>query len=224
MIKYAHIIKINELKVKGSKKMKKIVVLGSVLLIALSAQAGLYRWVDDAGNVHFSDKVPVAASKKSHSELNKTGDVTKTVDPSSIQNEKELQEIAANEKAKKQEIQRIKQEALDVVYRRDDYLLATYENEDEIKHSFESKIKMLKGNSRILQAQNNVLNKKIVKLEKKVTTVTHKDTLNTLAGKIVNINKTIVQYRQALEENETQIAKLNADYKTDLNRFLELTQ
>ncbi|WP_299872399.1 DUF4124 domain-containing protein [uncultured Cocleimonas sp.] len=204
--------------------MKKIVVLGSVLLIALSAQAGLYRWVDDAGNVHFSDKVPAAASKKSHSELNKTGDVTKTVDPSSLQNEKELEEIAANEKAKQEEIRRIKQEAMDIVYKRDDYLLATYENEDEIKHSFESKIKMLKGNSRILEAQNNVLSKKIVKLEKKVSTVKHKDTLLSLSGKIVNINKTIVQYKQALEENETQIAKLSANYKIDLERFIELTK
>ncbi|MEB8432217.1 DUF4124 domain-containing protein [Cocleimonas sp. KMM 6892] len=204
--------------------MKKIVVLGSVLLITLSAQAGLYRWVDDAGNVHFSDKVPAAASTKTHSELNKTGDVTKTVDPASIQNEIDLEKIAANEKAKKEEIQRIKQEALDIVYKRDDYLLATYENEDELKHSFESKIKMLKGNSRILEAQNNVLTKKIANLEKKVTKVTHKDTLLTLAGKIVNINKTIVQYKQALEENETQIAKLNSDYKTDLERFKELTK
>ena len=85
-------------------------------------------------------------------------------------------------------------------------------------------VKMLEGNSRILEAQNNVLNKKIVKLEKKVTTTTHKDTLNTIAGKIVNINKTILQYKQALKENEIQISKLNANYKTDLNRFLELTK
>ncbi len=204
--------------------MKKIVVLGSVLLITLSVQAGLYRWVDDAGNVHFSDKVPAAASKKSHSELNKTGNVTKTVDPSSLQTEKELEEIAARERAKKEEAQRIKQEAQEIISRRDDYLLATYENEDELRHSFESKIKMLKGNSKILEAQNVVLNKKIAKLEKQVTTVTHKETLNKLAGKIVNINKTIIQYKQALKENETQISKLNADYKTDLDRFLELTK
>ncbi len=204
--------------------MKKIVVLGSVLLIALSAQAGLYRWVDDAGNVHFSDKVPAAASKNSHSELNKTGDVTKTVDPSSIQGEKELKELAAKEQEKRDEIQRIKQEALDVVYKRDDYLLSTYENKDELTHSFVSKIKMLEGNSKILEAQNSVLNKKVVKLEQKVSTTTHKDTLNTIASKIVNINKTIVQYKQALQENETQIAQLSSNYKTDLARFLELTK
>lgn len=204
--------------------MKKIVVLGSALIIALSAQAGLYRWVDDAGNVHFSDKVPAAASKKTHSKLNKTGDVTKTVDPSSKQNEIELKEIAAKEQEQRDEIQRIKQEALDVVYKKDDYLLSTYENKNELSHSFESKIKMLEGNTRILKAQNNVLNKKVAKLEQKVTSTTHKDMLNTLAGKIVNINKTIKQYKQALEENETQIAKLNSNYKTDLARFLELTK
>ena len=113
---------------------------------------------------------------------------------------------------------------MDVVYKKDDYLLSTYENKNELSHSFESKIKMLEGNTRILKAQNNVLNKKVAKLEQKVTSTTHKDMLNTLAGKIVNINKTIKQYKQALEENETQIAKLNSNYKTDLARFLELTK
>ncbi len=207
-----------------NKEMKKIVVLGSVLLIALSAQAGLYRWIDDAGNVHFSDKVPAAASKKAHSKLNKTGDVTKTVDPASIQSEKELKEIAAKEREEREEIKRIKQEALDIVYKRDDYLLSTYENKDELEHSFKSKIRMLEGNSRILEAQNSVLNKKVVRLKKKVSKTSHKQTLNSITGKIVNINKTIKQYNQALKENKSQIAKLNADYETDLHRFIELTK
>ena len=56
--------------------MKKILVVSIGLIMAVSAQAGLYRWVDDAGNVHFSDKVPAAASKKSHTKFNKSDKVS----------------------------------------------------------------------------------------------------------------------------------------------------
>jgi hypothetical protein len=205
--------------------MKRIVVLSSTLLLVLTAQAGLYRWVDDAGNVHFSDKVPAAASQKGHAKLNKkTGTVTKKVDPESIQSEKETLALAEKEKQQREEIRRIKQEALDVIQKRDDYLLSTYENEDEIKRSFESKIKMIEGNTKILKAQNSILNKRVIKLEEKATNTTHEDMLKSIATKIVNINKTIEQYQQALTENNKQIIKLSENYKTDLERFIELTQ
>lgn len=204
--------------------MKRIVVLSSTLLLVLTAQAGLYRWVDDAGNVHFSDKVPAAASKKGHAKLNKTGAVTKKVDPESIQKEKDTLALAEKEQQQREEIRRIKQEALDVIQKRDDYLLSTYEDKEEIKKSFESKMKMIKGNTKILKAQNNILNKKIVKLEEKASNTTHDDTLKSIATKIVNIHKSIEQYQQALTENEKQIIKLSENYKTDLERFIELTQ
>ncbi len=204
--------------------MKRVVVLGVTLMLALSAHAGLYRWVDDAGNVHFSDKVPVSASKKSHAELNKTGDVTKLVDPESKQ--EKIEELALAEKEQEQldEIIRIKQQAYDEIQRRDDFLLSTYENKDELIHSFESKIKMLEGNTKILQTQNKMLDKKVVKLQEKVSTTTQEGTLKVISSKIVSINKTIEQYKKALIENDKQLNTLTENYKADLERFLELSK
>ena len=181
--------------------MNKLVVLGATLMFVLSAQAGLYRWVDDAGNVHFSDKVPVAASKKSHTKLNKAGSVTKTVNPESVQREIDSLEQAAKEKKRLDEIERVKHEANEVIQKRDDYLLSTYENKHELINSFESKIKMIEGNTRILKTQNNILDKKIVKLENKVKSTTNNDTVKSMANKINSINRTINQYTQALIEN-----------------------
>ena len=204
--------------------MKRVVVLGVTLMLAFTAQGGLYRWVDDAGNVHFSDKVPAAASKKSHAKLNKSGDVTKQVVPESKQ--EKIEELALVEKEQEQlaEIKRIKQEAYEVIQRRDDYLLATYENKDELIHSFESKIKMIKGNTNILKAQSRVLDKKVVRMQDKVSSTTQKSTLDSIAKKIVNINNTIEQYQKALIENDKQIISLTENYKADLDRFLELTK
>lgn len=204
--------------------MKRAIVLGITLMLSLTVQAGLYRWVDDAGNVHFSDKVPASASKKSHSELNKTGDVTKTIVPESKQ--EKIDELALIQKEQEQldEIRRIKREAYEEVQRRDDYLLSTYENKEELIRSFNSKIRFIEGNKKILKMQSNVLDKKLSRLKEKASTTSDKAALDSVARKIVNINKTIEQYQQALAENDKQILTLSKNYKADLERFVELSK
>ena len=204
--------------------MKRAVVLGITLMLSLTVQAGLYRWVDDAGNVHFSDKVPASASKKSHSELNKTGDVTKTIVPESKQ--EKIDELALVQKEQEQldEIRRIKREAYEEVQRRDDYLLSTYENKEELIRSFNSKIRLIEGNTKILKTQSNVLDKKLSRLKEKASTTSDKAALDSVARKIVNMNKTIERYQQALAENDKQILTLSKNYKADLERFVELSK
>lgn len=204
--------------------MKKIVVVGIGLVMALSAHAGLYRWVDDAGNVHFSDKVPAAASKKSHTKFNKSGGMTGQVDPASKQEALDLKQAKEKEKEQLAEIQKIKADAQAVIQKRDDDLLSTYADENELVRYFESKIKMVEGNSKILEAQKKVLQKKVVKLETKATNTQQESSLKSIAKKIVSLNKTLDQYEMALDENGKQIVNLSSNYKTDLSRFKELTE
>jgi len=204
--------------------MKKIVVVSLGLMMAVSAQAGLYRWVDDAGNVHFSDKVPAAASKKSHTKMNKSGSVTGQVDPESKQKKLDLEEAAQREKEQLAEMQQIKAEAQAEIQKRDDNLLSTYADEEELINFFESKIKMVQGNTKILEAQQNVLKKKIVKLETKASNTKHEAALKQIATKIVNINKTLDQYEQAVVENDKQMIQLDDNYQNNLTRYKELTK
>lgn len=204
--------------------MNKILVVSIALVLASTAQAGLYRWVDDNGKVHFSDKVPASASTKSHAKLNKSGNVTKQVDPELKQARLEKKAADKREKEKLAEIRRIKAQAQAVIQQRDDNLLATYENENELVRYFESKLKMLEGNSKILEAQNNVLTKKVIKLEEKAVSTEDDKTLKSISQKIVNIQQTIDQYKQALNENEKQAATLTENYQVDLARYKELTK
>ncbi len=204
--------------------MKKIFVVSIGLVMAVSAHAGLYRWVDDAGNVHFSDKVPAAASKKSHTKLSKSGDVTGEVDPESKQKALDMKKAREEEREQLAKIQRIKAAEMAVIQQKDDNLLSTYADENELVRYFESKLKMVEGNTKILEAQKGVLKKKIVKLEEKAATTKQENSLKSIAKKIVNINNTIEQYEKALDENDRQIIQLSKNYKTDLARFKELTE
>lgn len=204
--------------------MKKILVVSIALLLASSVQAGLYRWVDDNGKVHFSDKVPAAASKKTHTKLSKSGDITGQIDPAAKQRKLDLRKARKKEKEELAKLRRISYEAQAEIQKRDDNLLSTYENEGELVRFFASKIKMVEGNNKILEAQNGVLHRKVVRLEAKATQTEHDPTLKNIAKKIVNINKTIEQYKQALLENEKQLLRLTKNYQTDLARFKELTE
>ena len=69
----------------------------SALFVA-SAQAGLYRWIDENGAVHYGDKVPAEYLKQEHEELNEQGTTVKKHDRA----------MTADERAekKKQEAQR----------------------------------------------------------------------------------------------------------------------
>lgn len=204
--------------------MKKLLVLGSAFLMVSSSFAGLYRWVDDAGEVHYSDKVPVSATKKAHSKIDKHGITTKTVDPVALQKEKDEIDRLLQERKERERLVLEKRQARAKVQKRDNNLLLRYENEKELKHYFENKIKLINGNSIILKAQNDSLNKKVEKLEKERATSKHKATLESLDKKIVDINETIRQYEKALLQNDMEVIKLSKTYKEDIQRFSELTQ
>jgi len=56
-----------------------LILMMSTLFVA-NAQAGLYRWVDENGAVHYGDKVPAKYLKQEHDELNEQGTTVKKHD------------------------------------------------------------------------------------------------------------------------------------------------
>ena len=75
--------------------LKRIIVFLVAALFMVSANAGLYRWVDENGNVHYGDKVPPKYLKKEHEELNEHGTLVKKHDRA----------MTAEEKAEKRKLE-----------------------------------------------------------------------------------------------------------------------
>ena len=65
-----------------------LLILMISALFAVSAQAGLYRWVDENGAVHYGDKVPAKYLKQEHQELNEQGTTVKKHDRAMTAEEK----------------------------------------------------------------------------------------------------------------------------------------
>ncbi len=208
--------------------MKKTVIFGSLLLLSTASFAGLYRWVDDAGKVHYSDKMSATVSKKAHAELSENGLVKKNVNPEAeIQLAKQRKHELALlelEKRKQQELRLKHKKELEEKQKHDKFLLTTYVDKDELVHYFENKIKQLKGNTRILKAQSDVLQKKIARLEASKKKVKDKKAMQAIDKKIVRIQSSINQYQKAMESNAQELIVLNKNYQEDYKRFSELSK
>jgi hypothetical protein len=105
-------------------------VLAALALAALVTHAGsthaaLYKWVDEKGEVHYTDKVPPEAVNKGNVELNKQAIPIKKTEPAPTP---EQLKAKATEDARQRQL--AKQQ--DEVNRRDRALLASYTSENEI--------------------------------------------------------------------------------------------
>jgi len=209
--------------------MKKLILLSTAcLLFSTSVQAGLYKWVDDTGKVHFSDKMPVAASKKAHTKIEAHGIVKKEIDPLSKIQKAEAKKAALNQdEIERTRLEKIKEDKRKVhaeKQKRDDYLLSTYNNKEELIDYYENKIKMAQGNFNIFKSHNVALKKKIKGLLLKKKRTKHKDTIKSIESKIVQINDSIKKYNKALKVNSEELVKLSKHYQVDKKRYTELTK
>ena len=101
------------------------ILIVASLLFAPMVEAKLYKWVDENGQVHYTDKVPTQYLKKQREELNEQGTIVKNVDRAPT--EEEMAEQRLKEKERKE-----KEKQLQEQQRRDRILTDTYTTERDL--------------------------------------------------------------------------------------------
>ncbi len=108
-----------------------------IALLSPPAEAGkLYRWEDETGKVHYTDKMPASAVDKARSQLNEHGVEVGRVDAAKT----------PEERAKEEEIERLRaeQERLIAKHKEEDrVLLRTFHSEDDIIMAMNGKLTAL---------------------------------------------------------------------------------
>ena len=138
----------------------------SVVLLSgsFSAQAKMYKWVDDDSQVHFGDKVPEEYLVREHDELNDSGVVIKHMQAAKTAEQKvearrieyERKKAAILEKQKKQ---------------RDRVLLDTYTTERDLIVARDSRLEAVEAQ---IQLANSIIadsNNKIASMEQRVIAI-----------------------------------------------------
>jgi hypothetical protein len=185
--------------------------------LASNAQAGLYRWVDEDGSVHYSDSVPPTQIEKGHTELSEEGirinSIPPVKTPEELRREKELERLRAQHERLVQ-----KQRSADLV------LLRTFRSEDDIKIARDEKlaavdvmIKVTKNNVRRQQEWLSRLRSEAADLERAGKPVPQR-----LSNNIARAERTIGAAYSNILDREAQKDSIRTRFGQDLVRFRQL--
>ena len=135
-----------------------------LLLGPCTAQAVLYKWVDDDGHMHFGDRIPLQYQLKAHDEINHLGVVLKHREAEKTPEEKA--------EAKLLDKQRIKTEQAEKERRqRDRVLLDTYTTERDLIVARDSRLEAVGSQVQLAETIISDSNKTIESFEKQVVQI-----------------------------------------------------
>ena len=191
------------------------IVLAVVSLpIDTAYAAKLYKWLDEDGHVHFSDKIPPQDIKREHSELDKLGLEKKTVravkTPEELAEEKRQQEIKAEQDRQAQE--RAEQDRI---------LLDTFSSENEIISARDRLLATMEASRQLTLGSIDSLTSKLQVQTRNAADYERQgqEVPETILKEIDDIKLQIEKNRAAVKENERDQIKLTDKYQAYIDRF-----
>ncbi|MCW9057430.1 MAG: DUF4124 domain-containing protein [Gammaproteobacteria bacterium] len=182
-----------------------------------AAQAGLYKWTDEQGNVHYGDRIPPQYAEKEQRRLNEQGITVEVKERAKTPEELAEEQRLAKIEAEQAELRRQQRE-------RDRILLDTFSNEDEIIMTRDGKVSAIDAIIRVTQGRIENLRGRLAELTTRAANLER-------SGKAVpaNLHEDIRSARQQITNNESYIIQkeqeqqdTRAKYEADIQRFREL--
>lgn len=193
--------------------------LALLIVISHSANAKLYKWVDEQGNVQYSDKLPPSAVKKPHEKLDRRGLVIDRMGQA-----KTPEEIAEEERVKilREETQQqiAKQQAKDRV------LLNSYRSEDDIILARNGKLATIDSQIRITYTNITRLKERLSGYKKRAANFERqgKQIPKQLQTGIENTRKEINNSYASILRQEKDKDTIRNKHAQDLERFRKLSK
>jgi hypothetical protein len=190
-------------------------LLAALLAVALPAQARLYKWVDDKGQVQYTDTPPPQSSKHAVTEMGKTGQAMKRTESLDERRARETEERKNAEQRK----------TLEAQARKDKALLATYSKVSEIDLARD---RALEHHRLAIKGANTRLNQVLAKGKDLLVRV---QSLNKsgkpippyLRSQLDATHKEAEDLKKIIQANEEALVSVRARYESDKARYLELT-
>jgi hypothetical protein len=194
-----------------------VLVLG--LVVALPAAAGkLYKWVDEKGNVHFSDKVPPEAAKLAREEKNQDGVTVKQVARAKTQ-----EELAAEaaQRVKDEEARKLAEAQAQA----DRALMLSYTTENDLLHARDQELGVIDANMATAKLTIASQEKNLSDLLAHAADFERnkKPVPQQVTDSIAQVRSQIEIQQKTLKEREDSKEAVRKDYDAKLLRWRELS-
>jgi hypothetical protein len=199
-------------------------ILSSLIILPLLVSASTvfaertFRWVDEDGQVHYSDRVPPQYSKRERKEINEQGRTLKVYEaPKTPEQKAEEQRLAIIEAARK----KIAEKRL----RHDRTLLATYSSEEDMMQARDGKIESVETLIQLTHRRIKSMQKHLLKLTDEAAEYERsgKKLPVGLQNQIANIRQQITQNENFVKDKEREMEEISLKFDMDIKRFNELT-
>ncbi len=196
-------------------------IIGWCLAGLQASLATTYRWVDEQGNVHYSDKLPPSAMQKEREILDESGRTVKSIGRVETQEEKDAKKQAGSEDAA--EKKRLQEERAEQA-RKDNILLQTFSTERDINLAREDRLTQIDSNISILEANTAKSKKKVETLEAQVAAIekNKKEVPENVANNLAKAQKKVKDNEAHLARKKKEREVLIEKFDADLKRFREL--
>jgi len=200
-----------------SAMIRPFLLLGASAALALVgiAQAATYKWVDDKGVVHYSDKMPPEALDKGNVELNKQGVPIKRNDPPPTAEQRRA-------KAAEDERQKVLAREQEVVDRRDRALVQSYSSEDEIDLARSRALGTIESQLQSAQAYSVQLAKRRQELDERRKSFGDKPVPAAIDRELEGIATELSKQDAFIAEKRRETVVVTARYDADKQRWREL--
>jgi Domain of unknown function (DUF4124) len=180
-----------------------------------AAAAGVYKWTDDQGIIHYSDQMPADAVNKGGVVFDKQGRQIKKIDPT-------LTPAQVKAKEAEDERQRLIAKAQEEKSRRDIALMHSYTSEEEI--DFARSRALLAVESQLKSAETYVadLTKRQQELRKDKLAYGTKPVPGTIDIELTGLDEELARQDKVLVQRRAEITAINAKYESDKLRWREI--
>ena len=193
-----------------------LVAGGLLFAMAPGARAALYKWTDDRGITHYSDKMPPDAVNRASVQLNRDG--------TTVRKREEAKAVAQRAPKDDAEEQRMRQAERDRVLasRRDRALMESYTNENEIELAKTRAVATIVGQIESAQAFIAQMQKRRDELDAKKSTFAPRPVPGEIVREIENIDAEVARQTTFIMAKKKEADTVAARYESDKLRFREL--
>lgn len=188
--------------------------LAATMLVS-AAHAATYKWVDEKGVVHYTDKIPPEAVNKGSTVLDKQARPVKKIDPALTP-----EQIRAREAEEEQK--RLAAKAQEETARRDRALISSYTTEAEIDLARSRALATIDSQLESARAYAAQLLKRREELDKRKAASSGKPLPAALERELEGIDAELTKQTHLIEQKEKERLGVLARYENDKTRWREL--
>jgi len=192
-------------------------LLGVCLAMAApsAVAAGMYKWTDEKGIVHYSDQMPPEAVNKGTVVMDKQGRPLKKIEATPTPEQQKAKEI---EDERLKTIARLRDEQT----RKDQALLQSYTSEDEIEFARNRAISAVTNQIKSADDYTAGLARRQQELEKQKAALGGKPMSAALETELTSLNNELGRQNRLVALKKDELATISARYDIDKRRWQEI--